>query len=210
MSSQVRARSVSVVVILTLALVVPTYAKTNVDLNPNLDFTRYKTFAFIGGVEHLAMMQLNPNQLRDTVHEAVSRALTQRGLKEVRREENPDLVVRYLAESTSQVNYSGEDDNWGGYDKFTVDWWATSYTLWYASVTREGALMIDLIDAKRRDLAWRLFLQEKILNIDKLPEKINQEIDKGFESFPPTEKEKEEIRKEHAKAASKSQKPQFQ
>lgn len=210
MSSQVRARSVSVVVILTLALVVPTYAKTNVDLNPNLDFTRYKTFAFIGGVEHLAMMQLNPNQLRDTVHEAVSRALTQRGLKEVRREENPDLVVRYLAESTSQVNYSGEDDNWGGYDKFTVDWWATSYTLWYTSVTREGALMIDLIDAKRRDLAWRLFLQEKILNIDKLPEKINQEIDKGFESFPPTEKEKEEIRKEHAKAASKSQKPQFQ
>ena len=48
-------------------------AKTNVDLNPNLDFTQYKTFAFIGGVEHLVMMQVNPNQLRDTIHDAVSR-----------------------------------------------------------------------------------------------------------------------------------------
>lgn len=79
-------------------------AKTNVDLNPNLDFTQYKTFAFIGGVEHLVMMQVNPNQLRDTIHDAVSRGLTQRGLKEVGRDQNPDLVVRYLAESNNQVN----------------------------------------------------------------------------------------------------------
>jgi hypothetical protein len=184
-------------------------AKSNVDLNPNLDFTKYKTFAFIGGVEHLTMMQLNPDQLRDTIKDSVSRALTQRGLKEVRRDQNPDLVVRYLAESNSQVNYTGQDD-WGGYDKFTVDWWSTSYTLWYTSTTREGALMIDLIDAKRRDLAWRLFLQQKILNVDKLPEKLDKEIAKGFESYPPTEKDKEEIRKEHAKQAVKKEKPQFQ
>jgi hypothetical protein len=187
----------------------PARAKSNVDLNPNLDFTKYKTFAFIGGVEHLAMMQVNPNQLRDTIHDSASRALTQCGLKEVRRDENPDLVVRYLAESNTQLNYAGED-NWGGYDKFTVDWWAASYTLWYTSTTREGSLMIDLIDAKRRDLAWRLFLQQKILNVDKLPEKIDKEIAKGFESFPPTEKDKEEARKEHAKQAPKNQKPQFQ
>jgi len=70
--------------------------------------------------------------------------------------------------------------------------------------------MIDLIDAKRRDLAWRLFLQQKILNVDKLPEKIDKEIAKGFESYPPTEKDKEEVRNEHAKLAPKNQKPQFQ
>jgi hypothetical protein len=196
--------------ILTLALL-PTAAraKSSVDLNPNLDFTKYKTFTFIGGVEHLSMRQVNPNQLRDAIHDSVSQALTQRGLKEVRRDQDPDLVIRYLAESNSQVNYAGQDD-WGGYDKFTVDWWSTSYTLWYTSTTREGALMIDLIDARRRDLAWRLFLQQKILNVDKLPEKINKEIAKGFQSYPPTEKDKEEIRKEHARQADKNQKPQFQ
>jgi hypothetical protein len=210
MLSQHRNLTFILLLILILALLSPdARAKSNVDLNPNLDFTKYKTFTFIGGVEHLSMMQVNPNQLRDVIHGSVSRALTQRGLKEVRRDQDPDLVIRYLAESNSQVNYAGEDD-WGGYDKFTVDWWSTSYTLWYTSTTREGALMIDLIDARRRDLAWRLFLQQKILNVDKLPEKIDKEIAKGFQGYPPTEKDKEEIRKEHAKQADKNQKPQFQ
>jgi len=186
----------------------PARAKSNIDLNPNLDFTRYKTFAFIGGVEHFDRLQLNPDELRDTVHASVSRALTARGLREVRRDQNPDLVVRYLAQTNSMVNYAGDD--WGGYDMFTADWWSQAYTVWNASTTRQGSLMIDLIDAKRRDLAWRLFLQQQLLNVDKLPEKIEKEIAKGFESFPPTEKDKEEARKEHAKQASKKQKPDFQ
>lgn len=184
-------------------------AKSSIDLNPNLDFTQYKTFAFIGGVQHLDRLQLNPNEIRDVVHGSVSRALTGRGLKEVPRDQNPDLVVRYLVETNTQINFSGED-NWGGYDMYTADWWSQAYTVWLSSTTREGALMIDLIDAKRRDLAWRLFLQQKILNVDKLPEKVDKEIAKGFESFPPTEKDKEEIRKEHAKQANKKQKPDFQ
>jgi len=185
------------------------FAKIDVDFNPNFDFTKYKTFTYIGGVEHLTMLQVNPNLLRDTVHQAVARELTKRGLTEVRRDQNPDLVVRYIAESNSQLNYAGDDD-YGGYSKFTVDWWATSYTLWFTSTTRDGSLMIDLIDAKRRDLAWRLYLQQKILNVDKLPEKISNEIVDGFKSYPPTEKDKEEIRKEHAKHPKPPKDPQFQ
>jgi Domain of unknown function (DUF4136) len=194
---------------LAALLAAPCPAKSNVDLNPDLDFTQYKTFAFIGGTEHLSMQQLNPHLIRDTVHDAVSHALTQRGLKEVGRDEHPDLVVRYLAESSEQMNYSGSDDDMGGYDRFTVDWWAQSWTVWYSSVSRNGALVIDLIDAKRRQLAWRLFLQQQILNVDKLPEKISQEIAKGFESYPPSDKEKEAVRKEHAKPV-KNKPPQFQ
>jgi hypothetical protein len=207
---QARNLAEAALLILTLTfLSAPARAKSNVDLNPNLDFSKYKTFTFIGGVEHLAMLQVNPNQLRDTIHDSVSRALTQRGLKEVRRDQNPDLVVRYLAESNAQLNYAG-GDNWGGYDKFTGEWWSTSFTLWYTSTTRNGSLMIDLIDAKRRGLAWRLFLQQQILNVDKLPQKIDKEIAKGFESYPPTEKDKQEVRNEHAKQAAKIQKSQAQ
>jgi len=195
--------------LVALILAAPSRAKSNVDFNPDLDFSKYKTFAYIGGVEHLTSLQVNPNLLRDTVHDSVARALTRKGLKEVSRDQNPDLVVRYRAESDTQVNYAGED-NWGGFDAFTVDWWAWSYTLWYSSTTREGSLLIDLIDVKRRDLAWRLFLQQKILNVDKLPEKIDKEISKSFDEFPPSEKDKDEIRKEHAKRGEKPPKPQFQ
>gem|GEM_PF-837271 len=184
-------------------------AKMNVDFDPDLDFSKFKTFAYIGGVEHLVMLQLNPNEIRDRVHEAVARELTKRGLKEVKREENPDLAVRYFANSESQVNVAATGD-WGGFDPFILDNWSYTYELWSATTTREGSLMIDLIDVKRKDLAWRLFLEQKILNIDKVWPKVNQEITKGFESYPPTEKEREEKRKERAEHPPKKQKPQFQ
>lgn len=207
---QVRNFTVAAVLILTFAVLsVAARDKSNIDLNPNLDFTQYKTFAFIGGVQHLDRLQLNPNLIRDTVHDSVSRALTAHGLKEVPRDQHPDLVVRYLVETNTQINFSGEDD-WGGYDMYTADWWSQAYTVWLSSTTRQGSLMIDLIDAKRRDLAWRLFLQQQLLNVDKLPEKVDKEIAKGFESYPPTEKDKEEARKEHAKQANKKQQPSFQ
>jgi hypothetical protein len=184
-------------------------AKMNVDFNPNLDFSKYKTFAYIGGVEHLVMQQLNPDEIRDRVHEAVARELTKRGLKEVKRDGNPDLVVRYFADSQSEANFAATGD-WGGFDLFIADYWAYTYDLWTVTTTREGSLMIDLIDVKRKDLAWRLFLEQKILNVDKVWEKVNQEITKSFESYPPTEKEKEEKRKERAEHPPKPQKPQFQ
>lgn len=185
-------------------------AKMNVDFNPNLDFSKYQTFAYIGGVEHLVMLQVNPNLIRDNVHEAVARELTKRGLKEVRRDQNPDLVVRYFANSQSEVNFAATGD-WGGFDPFIADYWAYTYELWNASTTREGSLMIDLIDVKLKQLAWRLYCQQKILNVDKVWPKVNEEITKGFESFPPTEKEKEEKRKERAEHPPKPPKnPQFQ
>jgi len=188
----------------------PAFAKTVIDFNPDLDFSKYKTFAYIGGVEHLTQLQVNPYLLRDTVHAAVAKELVARGLVEVTVQQNPDLVVRYRAESGTQVNYSG-DDMYGGYSPYTVDWWAWSYTLWMSSTTRDGSLMVDLIDAKRRDLAWRVYMQQKILNVDKMPEKITNEIEDAFKSYPPTEKDKEEIRKEHAKHEKEKPKdPQFQ
>jgi hypothetical protein len=56
-----------------------------------------QTLAFIGGVEQLVRLQLNPNQLNNQIHRAVTRELTAKGLREVKPEENPDLVVRYWA-----------------------------------------------------------------------------------------------------------------
>jgi len=195
--------------LMVLLLAPHAQAKTNIDFNPDLDFSKFKTFAYIGGVEQLVMLQVNPNEIRDRIHEAVARELSKRGLKEVKRDENPDLVVRYFANSESEVNVAATGD-WGGFDPFIVDNWSYTYELWSATTTREGSLLIDLIDAKKKDLAWRLFLEQKILNIDKVWPKVNQEITKGFESYPPTEKEREEKRKERAEHSAKKQKPQFQ
>ena len=46
----------------------PAMAKVEVDFNPNLDFPQCKTHAYIGGVEHPVMLQLNPELINDRVH----------------------------------------------------------------------------------------------------------------------------------------------
>src|SRR6201993_44833 len=128
-------------------------AKMSTDFDPNLDFSKFKTFAFIGGVEQLVRMQLNPEQLNNQIHRAVTRELTAKGLREVKPEENPDLVVRYWANSQMDVNVAA-NTNWGAYGPYVGYHWGFVYNSMDASVTHQGTLSIELIDASSHDLAW--------------------------------------------------------
>ena len=176
-----------------------TNAKMATDFNPNLDFSKYKTFAYIGGVESLVRMQLNPELLNNRIHSAVVRELTGKGLREVQPQENPDLAVRYWVEAEFNAQVTGTAD-WGVYGSYYSGYWTVMYTTMSTPVTHKGVLGIELIDAKARDLAWRLFVGEKIIHND--PDKIwktaDSNIKKAFKSYPPTSKAIEEKKAERA------------
>jgi hypothetical protein len=181
----------------SLILAVPALAKMGVDFDPNLDFSKFKTFAYIGGANMLEFRQLNPNYITDRVHSGVSQALIQRGLKEVKPDEQPDLVVRYWANSQSQI-VSPSAGTWGQFGQYVSDYWAYTYDLMRSESALDASLVIDLIDAKRKDLAWRLYMEQKIVDDDSIWNKVLNEISKGFESYPPSKKQIEEKRKERA------------
>jgi hypothetical protein len=183
--------------LLTLILAPRATAKMGVDFDPRLDFSKYKTFAYVGGVNTLEFRQLNPNFISDKVHAGVAQALTERGLKEVKLEQQPDLVVRYWANSQSQVVTAGAG-TWGQFGSYVSDYWAYTYDLMTAEASLDATLVIDLIDLKRKDLAWRLYLEQKIVDDDSIWPKVLGEISKGFKSYPPSKKEIEEKRKERA------------
>jgi len=185
-------------------------AKMAIDFNPNLDFSKYKTFAYIGGVESLVRMQLNPELLNNRMHRAVVRELTAKGLREVQPEEDPDLVVRYWVEAESNAQVTGTA-HWGVWGSYYYGYWTVMYTTMSTPVTHKGLLGIELIDARARDLAWRLFVSEKIIHND--PDKIwktaDSNIKKAFKSYPPAAKAIEEKKAEWAKmgATKKSAQP---
>jgi len=184
----------SVVLLLT---VLPLFAKTTVDFDPGIDFSKYRTFAFIGGVERLVMLQVNPDLVDNRVHRAVARELTKKGLREVQFNENPDLVVRYWANSSQQLNVSTMG-NWGPYGPYVGSYWGFLYDSVTATSTKEGSLLVDLVDTRTKNLAWRVYLVRKLTNVDKDWNKADEEFAKAFESYPPSEKEKEAKRKERA------------
>lgn len=183
--------------LLTMILAPFAKAKLNVDFDPRLDFSKFKTFAYMGGANTLEFRQLNPDFISDKVHAGVSQALILRGLKEVKPDQQPDLVVRYWANSQSQLVSAAVGD-WGQFAPFVTDYWAYTYDLMSAQTSLEASLIIDLIDLKRKDLVWRLYLEQKIVDDDSIWPKVLGQISKGFESYPPSKKAIEEKRKERA------------
>jgi uncharacterized protein DUF4136 len=134
-------------VLLALVLfALPVGAKMSTDFDPNLDFSKFKTFAFIGGVEELVRMQLNPEQLNNQIHRAVTRELTAKGLREVKPEENPDLVVRYWANSQKDVDMAASA-NWGVFGPYFGYHWGFVYYSMETYTNHQGTLGIELIDA---------------------------------------------------------------
>ena len=199
-SRGVRARVCYILVTLALflALALPAAAKISIDFDPSLDFSKFKTFAYIGGVENLVMMQLNPDLINTRIHRMVVRELEKKGLREVNPDQNPDLVVRYWANSESRVDVAVMG-NWGVYGPFIGSYWGYLYNTVIATNQRQGTLILDLIDSKAKALVWRIYLVRKLSDPDKDWKKADEEFTEGFKSYPPTDKEKEEKRKEREK-----------
>jgi uncharacterized protein YheU (UPF0270 family) len=188
----------------------PAPAKMATDFDPNLNFSKFKTFSFIGGVEQLVRMQLNPDELNNKIHRAVTRELTAKGLREVKLEENPDLVVRYWADSQKDVNVA-TNTNWGVYGPYFGYHWGFVYYSMDSSTTHQGTLSIELIDAQARELAWRMFVSVKLIDTepDKIWKTADSNIINAFKRYPPSPKDIEAKKQQWAKedAAKKPSQP---
>jgi len=199
-----------VAVMLSLFLFAPlAVSKISTDFDPNLDFSQLKTFAFIGGVEQLVRLQLNPEQLNNRIHRAVTRELTAKGLREVNAEESPDLVVRYWANSQKDVDVASSA-NWGVYGPYLGYHWGFVYYSMETYTNHQGMLAIELIGGKNRGLAWRMFASVKLLQTD--PDKIwktaDSNIKDAFKNYPPSPKAIEEKKEQWAKEDSAKNSPQ--
>ena len=173
-------------------------AKTTIDFDPSVDFSKFKTFAYIGGVENLVAIQLNPDLINIRFHRMVVRELEKKGLHEVSPGQNPDLIVRYWANPETQVNVTVMG-NWGPYGPYISSDWAYAYNAVASASGHMGTLIIDLINPKAKALVWRVYLVRKLSDPDKDPKKAEDEFTDSFKSFPPSDKDKEEKRKERAK-----------
>jgi uncharacterized protein YheU (UPF0270 family) len=196
---------------LSLLMAFPASAKIATDFDPNLDFSKFKTFCFIGGVEQLVRMQLNPDQLNNQIHRAVTRELTSKGFHEVTPDEDPDLVVRYIVESQKNVSVA-TNTNWGSYGPYYGYHWGFIYYTMETATTHMGTLGIELINPHSRSLAWRMFAHVKIIHTepDKIWKTADSNIKNAFRRYPPSPKEIEEKKKQWAKedAAKKPSQPQ--
>jgi CubicO group peptidase (beta-lactamase class C family) len=152
------------------------------DFDPSADFSKFHTFAFAGGTDINKGGILDNSLMRKRMESIVGRELESKGLQQVGVDHNPDLLVHYwvgVAEKQQIQSYGPAGPRayrWGG---------------GYGGVTtynyEEGTLVVDLVEARKKELAWRATMVADLADStqDNM-ELVNKAITKAFKDYPPT------------------------
>jgi hypothetical protein len=146
------------------------------DYDRNADFAQYKTYSW----EQVKTQ--DPLDV-DRVKSAVSAALTAKGWTQVDSGGDVSIVVMEMSHNQQTLNTF--------YDGFGGGWrWRGFGGMGEATTTTEtykvGTLVVDLFDAKTKQLIWRGNSSDTLSNnSNKNIQNLDKDVEKMFKQFPP-------------------------
>jgi hypothetical protein len=156
--------------------------KTTYDFDKTAPFAQFKTYAMQDGTP-------TKNALIDNrIVAAIEAQLAKKGF--VRNDAAPDVFVVFHVAFDEQKDISSFSTGpmYGGYGYGWGGGWGTTTTDVRVRDILVGTLAIDLIDAQKKQVAWR-GLGTKEINTTAKPEKrdenINKAVEKIFKNYPP-------------------------
>jgi hypothetical protein len=161
--------------LLAAALALPAMAaaqKVTVEFDQGADFTRYKSFTMRAGRIASKQPSLNNDLVRKRIEGEIRRRLGEKGLSEVERQ--PDLNVGFSLGSANRRQVERYPAGWRGWGTRRV---AVRYT--------EGTLVIDLRDARTRELVWRAIAVDEERDPSRIQGHIENMVKKSFQRYPP-------------------------
>jgi Domain of unknown function (DUF4136) len=171
---------------LTLAIaLLPAYAaaqKTTYDFDKTAPFASFRTYSMKPGTP------TGQELIDKRLVAAIETQLAAKGL--VKNDEAPDVFVIYHMAFDKQQDISSYSSGpmYGGYGYGWGGGWGTTTTDVRVREILVGTLAIDMIDAKKKEVAWR-GLGTKEINTtakpDKRDENINKAVEKIFKNYPP-------------------------
>jgi len=196
MKNAVRFASLVVAVLLALGVAVSAGVKVRADFDKEYDFTKPKTFGWhpdgAGEVKMLQQSGDDPVKLIErfdpVFKDAIATELAKRGLV-VATNGKPDIVIHYYvligpnSESQFRGQFVGAVPPWGLPDFAMTN---TSFKIF-----EQGTVVLDLMDAARKEIVWRGVAEAKI-DREKLPAERDKRIRDGIadllKKFPPKKK----------------------
>lgn len=153
--------------------------RVNADYDKKANFSNYKTYAYLkSSIDKAEISDLDKKRIL----RSIDHVMTEKGFS---KSETPDMLVSIFTKETERVDvYNNAGFGWG----FGWGWnpyWGMNYNR--TSITREGTLFIDILDAKSKDMIWQGegsgYLTK---NTDKKDERIMEFVSKILEQYPPT------------------------
>jgi hypothetical protein len=171
---------------LTLAaLALPAIAlaqKTTYDFDKSAPFTAYKTYSMKDGTPAADPL------MHKRIVAAIETQLAARGF--TRDDSAPDVFVVYHVAMDKEKDISGYSSApmYGGYGWGWGGGWGTTTTDVRVRDITVGTLAVDMVDAKKKQVAWR-GLGTKELDASAKPDKrdnsVTKAVEKIFKNYPP-------------------------
>ncbi len=172
-------KRISLVLLLTLVALPAAAQKVYIDYDEDADFASYKTFAWAPTPE--VSIQDSSPLMHSRLKNAIEYQLTTGGL--IEDTENPDLYVTYHGESDKKVRIDTNSYGYGYGSRWHRDpYWGGGYGPTTTTVREYdvGTLIIDIWDAKLKQLVWR---GTATATIPSKPEKQAKLLDKAVEKL---------------------------
>ena len=154
--------------------------KVKIDFDRTFDFSTLKTYAW---KIHPAMKdnsELRESVGAELVRMAVSRQLLDKGFLPA-EEEFADFYVTGFGTRGRRSEISGGIGGWYNSGPYYMQGWQTVMVRNYM----EGTLILDIVDAKTKQLAWRAYCKGAVSNPSKRDKVVNKALKKAFKNFPP-------------------------
>lgn len=148
------------------------------DYDKNVDFSIYKTYAFYKtGIDNVEISDLDKKRILRSIDEE----MTSKGFT---KSETPDMLININTKAEKNVDVNQFNYGWGfGWGWGWSPFWGGNTMV---STSIEGILIIDLIDAKKKELIWQ---SEGVGNLtrdtNKKDENIKNFVSKILVLYPP-------------------------
>lgn len=148
------------------------------DYDKNVDFSAYKTYAFYKtGIDKVEISDFDKKRILRSIDEEMS-------AKGLTKSETPDLLININTKAEKNIDVNQFNNAWGyGWGFGWNPYWGANTMI---STSIEGILIIDLIDAKKKELVWQ---GEGVGNLtrdtNKKDENIKNFVSKILVLYPP-------------------------
>lgn len=160
--------------------------QVNTDYNPETDFTRFRTFAWAEGSGGGGDLRVTGDLMDQRFRRAIESELVSRGMEKTTSGQ-PDVFVGYQVALDDRIDYQTINTYYGSGWGYRGVYGGVGTTQTTAREYTVGTLVIDVYDARQRELVWRGAGEGKV-NQARSPEErqegINQAVTRIMRDFP--------------------------
>jgi len=154
------------------------------DFNPQADFSKYTTYAWLP-TPQTGNPRTDNAIVEGRIKNAVDAALQAKGYQKG-TEANADFWVGYHLNIEGQMDVTTTNNYYGyGWGRW---YYAPAYQSTQVRYYDQGTLLIDVVDAKAKELVWRGTAEAEVrpgVKPEESERRINEAVSKILERFPP-------------------------